>query len=86
MELINRTDVIKAIQKQIEIYKDEEDVIQVLGNVLSVVLDLQSLDSNSSTPQSVVNFFIDEEQAKKYINEIIKTDADNQIKFVNYYG
>ena len=86
METINRMDVLKIIHAQLEYNMGDEEILYPLTKVLNEVLNLPATNCNSDTPQSIINFFIDEEQAKKYIKAIVKSDADNQIKFINYYS
>lgn len=85
MELVDKGEVIKIINKHLMAYDSFDSETELFTSMMEGILDMDGVES-SSTPQSVVNFFIDEEQAKKYISTIVKTDADNQIKFVNYYG
>ncbi len=85
MELVDKGEVIKIINKHLMIYDSFDSETDFVTSIIESILDIDGVE-NSSTPQSVINFFIDEEQAKKYMKAIIKTDADNQIKFINYNG
>lgn len=85
MKLVDTNEVIKIVNKHLMTYESFDTVTDLLTSIMEGILDLDGVES-SSTPQSVINFFIDEEQAKKYMKAIIKTDADNQIKFINYHG
>ena len=85
MELIDKGEVIKILNKHLMIYDSFANVTDFVTSIMEGILDMDGVES-SSTPQSVINFFIDEEQAKRYMKAIIKTDADNQIKFINYHG
>lgn len=84
MELIDKGEVIKIVNKHLMAYENFDDEADLLASLMEGILNINGVE-NSSTPQSVINFFIDEEQAKKYMKAIIKTDADNQIKFINYH-
>ena len=86
MELIDKGEVIKIVNKHLMAYENFDSETELLTSIMEAVLNADGVEKNPSTPQSVVNFFIDEEQAKKYMKAIIKTDADNQIKFINYYS
>lgn len=86
MELVDKGEVIKILNKHLMSYESFANVTEFVTSIMENILDIEGVESSSSTPQSVVNFFIDEEQAKKYMKAIIKTDADNQIKFINYHG
>lgn len=85
MELVDKGEVIKIINKHLMTYDSFDSETELFTSIMEGILDMDGVES-SSTPQSVINFFIDEEQAKKYMKAIIKTDADNQIKFINYHG
>lgn len=85
MELIDKGEVIKIVNKHLMAYENFDSETELLTSIMEAVLNADGVES-SSTPQSVINFFIDEEQAKRYMKAIIKTDADNQIKFINYHG
>ena len=84
MELIDKGEVIKIVNKHLMAYENFDSETELLTSIMEAVLNADGVES-SSTPQSVINFFIDEEQAKRYMKAIIKTDADNQIKFINYH-
>ena len=86
MELIDKGEVIKIVNKHLMAYENFDSETELLTSIMEAVLNADGVEKNTSTPQSVINFFIDEEQAKKYIKAIIKTDADNQIKFINYHA
>ena len=84
MELVDKGEVIKIINKHLMIYDSFDSETDFVTSIMESILDIDGVEN--STPQSVINFFIDEEQAKRYMKAIIKTDADNQIKFINYHG
>lgn len=84
MELVDKGEVIKIINKHLMAYDNFDSETELFTSIMEGILNMDGVES--STPQSVINFFIDEEQAKKYMKAIIKTDADNQIKFINYHG
>lgn len=84
MELIDKGEVIKIVNKHLMAYENFDSETELFTSLMEGILNINGVE-NSSTPQSVINFFIDEEQAKKYMKAIIKTDADNQIKFINYH-
>ena len=84
MELIDKGEVIKIVNKHLMAYENFDSETELLTSIMEAVLNADGVES-FSTHQSVINFFIDEEQAKKYMKAIIKTDADNQIKFINYH-
>ena len=84
MELVDKGEVIKIINKHLMAYDSFDSETELFTSIMESILDMDGVEN--STPQSVINFFIDEEQAKRYMKAIIKTDADNQIKFINYHG
>lgn len=86
MELIDKSEVIKIVNKHLMAYENFDSETELLTSIMEGVLNADGVEKNPSTPQSIINFFIDEEQFKKYIDAIVKSDADNQIKFINYYG
>lgn len=83
MGLVDKNRVLTIVNYYLMNTKDYDDYSDLFGHMIDDILSLE--DECESTPQSVINFFIDEEQAKKYMKAIIKTDADNQIKFINYH-
>ena len=85
MEYIDKGEVIKVVNEHLQYSDNFDNITELFSNLMCEILDIKGVES-PSTPQSVVNFFIDEEQAKKYINAIVKTDADNQIQFINEFG
>ena len=84
MELVDKGEVIKIINKHLMAYDSFDSETELFTSIMESILDMDGVEN--STPQSVINFFIDEEQAKRYMKAIIKTYADNQIKFINYHG